>query len=84
MKDEKRERIRVRILGEMKRAGDPPAAGDLRKQRTRIGLTLQEAADLVGVTLKAWQHYESGRSRIPVPTWRLFQIIARRLDNGKP
>lgn len=53
-------------------------AAGIKARRQAFGITQQEAAELVGVTLKGWQHYEYGVREIPVPTWRLFCILTIR------
>ena len=49
-----------------------PNAEQIRKARVSAGLTQRAAAELVGLTTRAWQYYESGKTRIKLPTWRLF------------
>jgi DNA-binding XRE family transcriptional regulator len=49
-----------------------PAPSDVRASRLEAGLTQVEAGRLVGVGLKAWQHYESGYRSMPAFSWQLF------------
>ena len=38
------------------------------------GVTQQQAAGMVHVTLRAWQHWESGQRTMPAGLWELFVI----------
>ena len=50
---------------------------EIKQARHSAGLTQQAAADLVGITIKAWQHYEYGIRNIPPLRWKLFlRLIA--------
>lgn len=46
----------------------------LRGWRKRVKLTQKEAAKWYGCTERAWQRYEAGDRRVPLP---LFLAIAR-------
>lgn len=52
-----------------------PSANEVKQARQRAGLTQQEAADLVGISVHAWRHYEHSIRNMPVPTWTLFNIL---------
>lgn len=53
----------------------PPAPEDIRAWRRARNLSAREAGALVGVTLRAWQMYESGERRMRPALWRM--LIAR-------
>jgi transcriptional regulator with XRE-family HTH domain len=55
-----------------------PSAKELRQARVDAKLTQAAAAELVGITTRAWQYYESGESKIKLPTWRLFKALTAR------
>lgn len=46
---------------------------EIRKARTDAGLTQREAAELVGVSLGQWEHYEAGRRNMRERIWKLFE-----------
>jgi transcriptional regulator with XRE-family HTH domain len=50
-----------------------PTAEQIRKQRQLAELTQRHAAELVGVSVSQWEHYEAGRRNMRGRTWRLFQ-----------
>jgi len=52
-----------------------PDAKTIKQARLDAQLTQKAAADLVGITTRAWQYYESGHTRIKQPTWRLFTSL---------
>lgn len=54
-----------------------PTKAQIKQARLAAGLTLQAAADLIGVGLKQWQHYESGYSKPPVRRWALFLRLVK-------
>lgn len=52
---------------------------ELRDWRARMGLTQEEAATRLGVTLRAWQHWE-GAERTPPPyLMRALRDLEREL-----
>jgi transcriptional regulator with XRE-family HTH domain len=53
----------------------------IKKARLDAKLTQQAAADLVGITLKAWQHYEYALRNIPPLRWKLFLRLTEQ-PNG--
>jgi len=52
-----------------------PGAVAIKQARIDAGLTQRAAAELVGITTRAWQYYEAGTTTIRLPTWRLFQAL---------
>ena len=46
----------------------------LRTLRMAYGATQQDAADMVHVTVRAWQHWEAGKRAMPAGMWELFVI----------
>ena len=55
-----------------------PTAVEVRETRLAAKLTQAAAAELVGITTRAWQYYESGETTIKLPTWRLFKTLTSR------
>ena len=53
-----------------------PTPAEISAAREFIGLTQQEAADLLYLTLRAWQRYEAGERRMHPALWELFRIKA--------
>lgn len=47
---------------------------DIKQARSNAGLTQSAAAAVVGVTLNAWQKWESGTNPIPFASWELFLL----------
>lgn len=54
----------------------PPSSQKIRTLRASLGLTQQEAADSVHVTLRAWQMWEADQRKMPAATWELCVIKA--------
>jgi transcriptional regulator with XRE-family HTH domain len=54
-------------------------AAILRGARLVLGLTTAEAGRLVGVTRRAWEHWEGGSRRIPIAAYELFLAKAEGL-----
>lgn len=52
-----------------------PTATEVRELRHANGWTQKNLADLLGVSIKSVQAYEQGRRAMPVPTWRLAQLM---------
>ena len=50
---------------------------DLWRFRVAYELTQREAADWLGVTLRAWQYYEGGERPIPRTIERLVRLCER-------
>lgn len=44
------------------------------KARRNAGHTQKQAAEVVRVTPRQWQRYESGETRIPWAVWELYLI----------
>jgi DNA-binding transcriptional regulator YiaG len=51
---------------------------DLRKHRTRLGVTQAELAALLGVTANAVARWERGERRIAEPVARLVKLLVSR------
>ena len=43
--------------------------------RTKHSLTQQKAAQLFGVTVRAWKHWEHGTREMGAPAYRLMLVI---------
>ena len=54
----------------------------IKAAREAAGLSTAQAAELVGVTQRAWQLWESGDRAMKKPMWTLFnhELIARQLE----
>lgn len=50
---------------------------DFKRLQAEIGWTNAETAENVGVTLKAVEHWRSGRRGIPEPVARLVRVFHR-------
>jgi DNA-binding transcriptional regulator YiaG len=50
--------------------------------RARMGVTQSEAANMLGVTLAAIQHWQRGRRRVPKPIAKLCDYLEKE-RNGK-
>ena len=53
-----------------------PPSNAIRTLRASLGITQQEAADSVHVTLRAWQMWEAGQRKMPAGIWELCVIKA--------
>ena len=53
-----------------------PSPQKIRTLRASLGLTQQEAADSVHVTLRGWQMWEAGQRKMPAGIWELCVIKA--------
>ena len=53
-----------------------PTPAEISAARMRCGLTQQEAAALLHISLRAWQRYEYGERRMSPALWELFRIKA--------
>ena len=51
-----------------------PTPQEIKKARAYAGLTLQQAANLVHVSLNTWQKWEDGRTKMSETAWELFLI----------
>jgi len=56
-----------------------PNPADIREARIRAGLTQRGAAELIGVTLRAWQYWEAGERNVEARTWELFLIKSKQV-----
>ena len=48
-----------------------PTPAEISSARESLGLTQQEAADLLHITTRAWQRYEYGERRMHPALWEL-------------
>jgi len=55
-----------------------PEASDIRQAREEAGLSVIDAAAIVGVSRRAWHYWETNDRRMPVAAWRLFKQQAGR------
>lgn len=53
---------------------DQPTPDQIKQARKDAGLTQAEAANIVYVSLRAWQHYEDGKRGMPLANWNLFLL----------
>jgi len=53
-----------------------PDPETIKAIRDKLGFTQAECAEFCHITLRGWQHWESGARRMPVSTWELFLIKA--------
>lgn len=51
-----------------------PTPEEIQIARIKANIDKETAAVLCGVTLRAWQLWESGKRRMQVATWELFLI----------
>ena len=49
--------------------------------RKSSGLTQGQAADMVHISIQAWQNYEYGKTPIPKATWQLFKVKIALLND---
>lgn len=54
-----------------------PSPNDIKSARKAAKLTQKEAAQLMHVTERAWQYWESGGREMPHATWELFSLKVR-------
>ena len=51
---------------------------EIKQARQAAGLTQTEAAKLVGVALRTWQHWEGGDRKMSAPVWKLFLLLTKQ------
>ncbi len=51
-----------------------PTPEEIQIIRIKANIDKETAADLCGVTLRAWQFWESGKRKMPSATWELLLI----------
>ena len=51
-----------------------PTPAEISAARENLGLTQQEAAALLHISLRAWQRYEAGERRMHPALWELFLL----------
>jgi len=62
-----------------KKVFQSPSAETIKKARSEAGLTQEKAAELIHVSVRAWQKWEQGERQMPVPNFELF-ILKSGLD----
>ncbi len=50
----------------------------IKEERSRLGLTINQMADRLGVTPRAVSYYESGQRAIPLPIEKLIKLQKER------
>ncbi|NDH69699.1 MAG: XRE family transcriptional regulator [Gammaproteobacteria bacterium] len=55
---------------------DSPTPKKLKTVRAAMGYTQKEAAEMVSVSLRAWQLWEAGHRKMPPGLWELCIIKA--------
>ena len=55
-----------------------PTPQEIKEARAYAGLTQTQAANLVHVSLNAWQKWEGGRTKMSETAWDLFLIKTKR------
>ncbi|MCA0175215.1 MAG: helix-turn-helix domain-containing protein [Proteobacteria bacterium] len=61
-----------------------PTPAQIKQARTRAGLTQTQAAELLPVTLRNWQHWEGGRHAMSAALWELFRLKAKAAPGARP
>lgn len=62
-----------------------PTPAEISAAREFVGLTQQEAAELLHISLRAWQRYEAGERRMHPALWELFRLKTGKLAGcGQP
>jgi DNA-binding transcriptional regulator YiaG len=54
----------------------------IKAARKRKRLTQAEAAEAVGVTIRAWRYWETGGRAMPLAAWTLFKRL--RINKADP
>ena len=54
-----------------------PSPSTIRSSRLSLGLTQQQAGELVGATARAWRAWEAGFRVMPGSKWELWEIKTR-------
>ncbi|MHB8530455.1 MAG: helix-turn-helix domain-containing protein [Caulobacteraceae bacterium] len=67
-------------LARARRVGAPPATGDVKAIRRRLGLSQQEFAARFGFSVETIRNYEQGHRRPAGPARVLLRIIATEPD----
>lgn len=60
-----------------------PTGTDIRAARQAAGLTQTAAGRLVHAALRTWQQWEAGDAAMPLASWELFRIKARKLERKR-
>jgi len=53
-----------------------PTSENVRQARDAAGLTQTQAAALIGASLRSWQEWEQGKTKMHPGLWRLFRHLA--------
>ena len=56
-----------------------PNPSTTRQARLSLGLTQQQAGELVGASARAWRSWEAGYRVMPPAKWELFLIKTREV-----
>ena len=62
----------------------PPSPQAILAARLAAGLTMREAAELVGRSLRTWAYWESGEVQMEPVLWLAFRERTRRRTVPKP
>ena len=54
----------------------------IKSERSRLGLTINQMADLIGVSPRAYSYYEAGQRKIPATVEKLLAVLARLDDKN--
>lgn len=68
------------------RPGREPRPEELLAAREAVGLTQQQAADVIYTSLRSWENWEQGQRRMPASAFELFMLKTgqcRRLQDGR-
>ena len=60
-----------------------PSPSTIRASRLSLGLTQQQAGELVGASARAWRAWEAGFRVMPGSKWELFTIKTQEVKDGR-
>jgi len=66
----------------MSEAKGNPRPSEIRKARLTAGLTQEQSARLVDVTLKTWWQWESGKTPMRLAFWQMFNNRVKGEDHA--
>lgn len=55
----------------------PPDPAMIQAKRRAASLSVSEAAQICEVSPGSWQKWEEGKTRMPAPVWKLFNLLLR-------